>query len=47
MIDDIRLEPILGPLCDTLNIDLLLSEELDFLAEASESLDNFMRSGPG
>jgi len=47
LIDDDRLEPILGPLCDIFNMDLLPSEELEGLAEARESLDSFMGSGPG
>jgi hypothetical protein len=46
LIDDIRLEPILGPLCDILNMDLLLSEELAGLAEAQNSLNNYLRTGP-
>jgi hypothetical protein len=46
LIDDNRLEPVLGPLCDILNMDLMLSEELAGLAEARDSLNNYMRSGP-
>lgn len=46
LIDDNRLETILGPLCDALNIRLELSEELAALAEAQASLEHHMRTGP-
>lgn len=45
LIDDNRLEPVLGPFCDILNIDLLPSEELAGLAEARASLNNYMGGG--
>jgi hypothetical protein len=44
-IDDNRLEPILGQFCKLLNIKLRLSEELERLAEAEASLEDFMRLG--
>ncbi len=42
LINDSRLVPILGVLCDVLKIDLVLSEGLDALAGAQASLENYM-----
>jgi DNA-binding protein YbaB len=42
LIDDSRLAPILGVLCDVLKMDLVLSADLDALAEAQASLENYM-----
>jgi hypothetical protein len=44
-VDDARLEPILKPFCNDLNIELSHCEELDALAEARESLMAHMRAG--
>ena len=46
LIDDMRLEPILQPFCDALQINLLLAYDLDFLTEATDSLADFMQTGP-
>jgi hypothetical protein len=46
LIDDLRLEPILQPFCDALEMKLLLAYDLDFLTEARESLDTFIQTGP-
>lgn len=46
MIDDLRLEPILQPFCDALQIKLLLAYDLDFLTEATDSLSEFMQTCP-
>lgn len=45
-IDDNRLEPILGPLCQQLNVKLQLSKKLNCLADAEASLESFMQGGP-
>jgi len=42
LIDDERLVPVLGILCDVLKMDMVLRQELECLAEAKASLDNFM-----
>jgi len=44
LIDDNRLEPILGPLCDLLNIDLVPSK-LPGLEDAKASMENYMQAG--
>lgn len=44
-IDDRRLEPILQPFCDTLQIELVLGDDLEFLMEALESVNGFMQTG--
>jgi hypothetical protein len=46
LIDDERLESILGPVCDELKVKLVLSEELQNLADAKASLDQYMLTGP-
>ena len=46
LIDDLRLEPILQPFCAALQIKLLLAYDLDFLTEATDSLADFMQTGP-
>jgi len=46
LIDDLRLEPILQPFCDALQIKLLLAYDLDFLTEAMDSLGDFMQARP-
>ncbi len=46
LIEDLRLEPILQPFCDALQIKLLLAYDLDFLTEATDSLSEFMQAGP-
>ena len=45
LINDLRLEPMLQPFCDVLQIKLLLAYDLDFLTEATDSLANFMQTG--
>ena len=46
LIDAPRLETVLGPLCQALNIKLQLTQPLEFLAEANDSLSEFMQFGP-
>ncbi|MDB6108936.1 MAG: hypothetical protein JWR69_686 [Pedosphaera sp.] len=46
LVDDHRLEPILGPLCAALDLRLKLSDELANLAEAHASLENHMQTRP-
>ena len=45
-INDARLAPILQPICDALKIQLSLSDKLEFLTEAMDSLGAFMQNGP-
>jgi len=45
LIDDHRLESVLGPLCDALDMDLILSDELEFLDEANDALTRFTNTG--